>query len=204
MYARDDHLVMVVDDRIGEDLGKEFSAFRESRVAPVEPFLVRRILFESDDLRIGAEKVETEWRSKGRVLPATLAENMSGRISRAEGKGFVAPKDYAGRGIPAGKQVRALATIEILQEKEAAPRTLRFLPAAADGALLVAVEVSGRPDAVLVEKALLDDLRADARRIADASTEMPTVPVKASVAPKPKETAKEPDGKLIRLPTPTP
>jgi len=181
-------------------------------VAPVEPFLVRRILFESDDLRIGAEKVENEWRSKGRVLPSTLAENMSGRISRAEGKGFVAPKDYAARGIPTGKQIRPLASVEILQEKEAAPRTLRFLPAVSEAAPLVAIEVSGRPDAVLVEKTLLDELRDDAARIADASKEMPTVPVKPSVAPSPKASAvpsptrtpKEPEGKLIRMATPTP
>jgi hypothetical protein len=203
IYARDGQLVMVVDDRVAEDLGKEFSAFRESRVAPVEPFLVRRVTFDSDDLRVGVERVEGEWRSKGRVVPSTLVENLAGRISRADGKGFVSPKDYSARGIPAGKQIKPLATVEILQEKEAVPRTLRFLPAAPGGDSLVAVEVSGRPDAILVENTLLDELRADAKRIADATKDVPTGPVKAAPA-KPKEAPKESEGKVVRPAKPTP
>ena len=187
IYAKDDHLVMLVDDRVAEDLDKEFSAYRESRLSPLEPFLVRRITFDSDDVKVGAEKVEREWRSKGRVLPSNLAENLAGRISRAEGKGFVSPKDYVARGIPSGKQVKPLAIVEILQEKDATPRTLRFLPASSNGAPLLAVEVSGRPDAILVEKLFLDELRGDAKRIADSTKEMPAVPVKAKP---PKETPK--------------
>ena len=67
MYAKVGALVVVIDDRVREDLDKELSAYRESRVAPVDTFTLRRVSFSADDLRAGADKVDGAWRSAGQA-----------------------------------------------------------------------------------------------------------------------------------------
>ena len=186
IYARDDALVVVVDDRVQEEIGKELSAFRETRLLPLDAFRVRRLQFESGDLRTGAERTEGEWRSGGRAVSASLAENFLGVLSRAESGGFVSKKDYAARGIAAGPKAPPLASVEILEENDPAPDTVRFWPAAGSAPALVAAEVSGRPDALLVEAAVLEDLRREAGRLRDAARETP----KAAPKPKPPEAPK--------------
>ncbi|HUM02094.1 MAG TPA: DUF4340 domain-containing protein [Thermoanaerobaculia bacterium] len=192
IYAKDDALVVVVDDRIQEEVGKELSAFRETRLLPLDVFRVRRLQFESGDLRAGAERTEGEWRSGGRPVAASLAENLLGELSRAESRGFVAKKDYGARGIAAGPRVTPLATVEVLDENDPSPDTVRFYAAAAGGGpALVAAEVSGRPDALLLESAILEDLRREAGRLRDASKETPTAgPIEKS-KDKPKDVPKE-------------
>jgi hypothetical protein len=182
IYAKDDALVVVVDDRILEEIGKELSAFRETRLLPLDAFRVRRLQFESGDLRTGAERTEGEWRSAGRSVAASLPENFLGVLSRAESRGFVAKKDYAARGIVAGPKAVPLAAVEVLEESDVTPDTVRFFTAAAGGGPpLVAAEVSGRPDALLLEAAILEDLRREAGRLRDGAAE----PSKASAKPAP-------------------
>jgi hypothetical protein len=195
IYAKDGGLVVVVDDRIEEELGKELTAFREARVLPVDVFRVRRVQFDSGDLHGGADRVDGEWRSGGRSVAASLVENLVGRLARAESRGFVVRKDYAARGIPASPKASPLATMEILEEGSPAPRTARFLPAAvAGGPTVLSVEVSGRPDAILVEAALLDDLKREAVRLRDAANESPKGASKGVL----KETPKPPAGAAPR------
>jgi len=185
VYAKDGNLVVVVDDRAQEELGKEFSAMRESRVLPVEVFRVRKVQFEAGDLRAGAEKVEGDWRSGGRVVPASAAEGLVGRLSRAESRGFVARKDFAARGVTAGqKGTKPLATIEVLEEKADAAQVVKLWAAsAAGGPAVVAAEVTGRADALLVDAALLDDLRRDATALRDAAVAAATPPATPPAAP---------------------
>jgi hypothetical protein len=185
IYARDEGLVVVVDDRIQEELGKEFTAFRETRVLPVDVFRLRRVQFDSGDLHAGADRVDGEWRSAGRAITASLVDNLVGRLARAENRGFVTRKDYAARGIAASPKAVPLATMEVLEEESEAPRTARFFAAAAGGGPpAVAAEVSGRQDAILVDAAILDDLKREAGRLRDAAKEAP--------AAGPKEAPKEP------------
>jgi len=191
-YAMDGPLVVVADDRAQEELGKEFSAMRESRVLPVEVFRVRKVLFEAGDLRAGAEKVEGDWRSGGRVVPASAVEELVGRLSRAESRGFVARKDFAARGVTAGqKGAKPIATIEVLEEKAEAAQVAKIWTASeAGGPALVAAEVTGRSDALLVEAAVLDDLRRDATALRDAALAAATPPATTPVAaPAPKALA---------------
>ena len=188
IYAQEDGLAVVVDDRVQEEIGQELSAFRESRLLPLDVFRIRRIQFESGELRVGADHLEGEWRSGGRTVPASIPEGLVGVLSRAESRGFVSKKDYAARGIVSGKKTVPLATVEILMEGEASPRTLTVFPAAGGGGPLVAVEVSERPDAVLVDATFLDDLKREAARLRDAQKETPKSTLKATPGATPTET----------------
>src|SRR5439155_4254758 len=58
IYAKRGDLVLVVDDRIQEDLAKEFTALRETRICPVDSWSVSRVSFEANGVRAGAERVE--------------------------------------------------------------------------------------------------------------------------------------------------
>jgi hypothetical protein len=191
IYAQDDRLAVVVDDRVQEEIGQELTAFRQIHLFPLDVFRVRQVQFESPGIRTGADREEGEWRSGGHAVTASLVENLLGVLSRVESRGFVAKKDYAARGIGAGRKAVPLATVEILGEGDVSPRTVRFFPVASEGSPpLVAVEVSGRPDALLVDATVLDDLKREASRLRDAqmgsSKEAPRVtPTEA-----PKETPK--------------
>ncbi|MGE5346289.1 MAG: DUF4340 domain-containing protein [Acidithiobacillales bacterium] len=193
IYAREDGLVVVVDDRVEEEIGKELSAFRETRPLPLDVFQLRRVQFESGDLRAGAEQVEGEWRSGGQKVASTLVESLAGILTRAESRGFVAKKDYAAHGIVAGPKAAPLATVEVLGEGDASPRALTFRPASGDGGPpAVAVEVSGRPDALLLDATVLDDLKRAAIRLRDAQKEAP----KAVPGATPAETPTTAPGKV--------
>jgi hypothetical protein len=174
IYAKRGDLVVVVDDRIQEDLGKEFTALRETRICPVDSWAVSRVSFESNGVRAGAERMEGEWRSSGHAVPAALPEELVEKIARGEARRFVAKKDYASAGIPVAKKGKApesLAVYEVTPEKATSPTVVTFLPAAPP---MVAVEVTGRSEAMLVDKALLDDLTGLAARLRASGLGMPT------------------------------
>ena len=157
MYAKEGGLVLVIDDRVREDLDKELSAYRESRVAPVDTFTLRRVSFSADDLHAGADKVDGQWRSSGRSVTALHAEGLAAVLGRAEGRGFVPAK--AGKAAPE----KPLATVELAGEAEGTARTATFYAAPAGSAPgLVAVQVTGRPERLLVEKTVLDEIRREA------------------------------------------
>ena len=107
MYARVGALVVVIDDRVREDLDKELSAYRESRVAPVETFTLRRVSFSADDLRAGADKIDGQWRSAGRAVSALHAEGIAAVLGRAEGRGFSRGEAGEGRGRKAARDGRS-------------------------------------------------------------------------------------------------
>jgi hypothetical protein len=177
MYARRGELVLLVDDRIQEDLTKEFTALRETRVCPVDSWSVSRVSFEANGVRAGAERVEGEWRSGGRTVPASAPEELIEKMSRAEARRFVAKKDYASAGIPVAKKGKApepLAVYEVTPEKATKPTVATFYPASNGAAPMVAVEVSGRSEAMLVDRLVLDDLKALAARLKASGQGVPT------------------------------
>ncbi len=91
-YAKDGDLVVVVDDRAQEELGKEFLAMRESRLLPIEAFRVRKVQFEAGDLRAGAEKVDGEWRAGDGRSRRRRSRGCVGRVSRAESRAIRLPE----------------------------------------------------------------------------------------------------------------
>ena len=187
IFARRDNLVVVVDDRIQEDLAKEFSAFRESKVCPVDTWSVSKMVFASDAVRAGAERLDGEWRAGGKTVPSSVAEDLIDKATRAEAMGFIARKDYAANGITAakGKNPTPLATIELYTEKSASPKVITFYSASGGGSeKRLAVEVTGRAEAMFVESALLDQLKVAAERLKKAGSEeiRPTVEKKGSLA----------------------
>jgi hypothetical protein len=198
IYAKREGLVVVVDDRVLENLSKEFSAFRENRLCPVDSWAAVRVTYESGDVRAGAERVGGEWRSGGKTIGAALAEDLVDRISRAEAKGFVGRKDWAAHGIavgtPKGKVAAPLARVEILKEKQKDPAVVSFYAAAPLGTTpVVAAEVTGRADALLVEKSVLDDVRQLAQKLKSAPSETPTpVPPAKRAKDAPKSATKVP------------
>ncbi len=183
MYARAGALVVVIDDRVREDLDKELSAYRESRVAPVDTFMLRRVSFSADDLRAGADKVDGQWRSSGRSVSALHAEGLAAVLGRAEGRGFVPAKP----GKPAAD--KPLATIDLAGEAEGTARTATFFAAPAGAvAGLLSVQVTGRPERLLVEKTVLDEIRREAAALRDEAEGKPK-DAKAKVkAPAPEAT----------------
>jgi hypothetical protein len=163
IYAKVGNLVVVVDDRVREDLDKEVSAWREDRILPVEVPTLRRVSYAGDELRAGAEKVEGSWRSAGHDVVASVAEALGTSVARTDVKAFL-PKR-------AGKAAREkpLATLELLSEGDTTPRIVTFYdpPAGVTGVL---AEATGRPEPMLVERAVLDDIVHEASVLRDAST----------------------------------
>lgn len=171
VFASRDGVVMVVDDRAQESLGKELSAFREEKLLPLDSWLVTRVVFASGALRAGVEKVDGAWRSAGRDVEGRVADDLLDRISRAEVRRFVPAKELASIGLA---EVRRKApvpagTVEILLEKAKEPIRLEFFapPELAPGKL-VAVRVSGRGDTLVVDSGVWDDVRSLASRLKTA------------------------------------
>lgn len=184
MYAKVGSLVVVIDDRVREDLDKELSAYRESRVAPVDTFTLRRVAFASDDLRAGADKVDGQWRSSGRAVTALHAEGLAAVLGRAEGRGFVPVKP----GKPAPE--KALATVDLAGEDDGTARTATFYPAPAGSAPgLVAVEVTSRPERLLVDRSVLDEIRREAAALRDEADGKPKDAKTRTKAPEPSPAA---------------
>ena len=216
LYARRDNLMVVVDDRLQESLAKELTAFRETKVLPADSWTVTRVSFDAGGERVGAEKVENEWRSMGKPVNATVVLDLVDRLARLESKAFVGKKDYAAHGIPVavkGKVPTPLATMEILREKETTPRTAVFYAAepAADTAM-AAVEVTGRMEAMLIDRSALDELKALATKLKSVAAAGPapiapaakastvSQPPKASTVsqpPAPKAKAVSPTAKAV-------
>jgi hypothetical protein len=168
MYAKVGALVVVIDDRVREDLDKELSAYRESRVSPVETFTLRRVAFSADDLRAGADKVDGQWRSSGRPVAALHAEGIAAVLGRAEGRGFVPAKP----GKPAVE--KPLAAVDLAGDAEGTARTAAFFPAPPGSAPgLVAVQVTGRPERLLVDRTVLDEIRREAVALRDEAEGKP-------------------------------
>ncbi len=158
---------------------------RETRICPVDSWAVSRVSFEADGVRAGAERVEGEWRSSGHTVPAAAPEELVEKVARAEAKRFVAKKDYAAAGIPAAKKGKApetLAVYEVTPEKATSPTVVTFLAAAPP---MVAVEVTGRSEAMLVDKTLLDDLKGLAARLRASGLGIPTPALPATRTPAP-------------------
>ena len=191
MYARVGGLVVVIDDRVREDLDKELSAYRESRVVPVDTFTLRRVSFASDDLRAGADKIDGAWRSSGRSVAALHAEGLAAVLARAESRGFVAPQPSKA---PAEKP---LAVVEMAGEAEGSARTVTFFPLPAGGSPgLLPVSVTGRPERLLVEKTVLDEVRREAAALREEAEGRPK-DAKAKVQ-KPEPTPAPSPGRLVR------
>jgi hypothetical protein len=163
LYAKVGNVVAVVGDRVREDLDAEMSAWREGHVLPVDVPTLRRVSFVGDELRAGAEKVEGSWRSAGREIPAEVAEALGSGIARAEVKSFLPRRS----GRPA--KDKPVATLELLSEGETTEKVVSFFDAP-PGAVGVLAEVEARPEPMLVDKAVLDDLRRAAAALRDAAS----------------------------------
>ena len=176
LYAARDGVVMVVDDRAQETLGKELSAFREGRLLPLDTWLVTRVVFESEALRAGAEKLDGAWRSAGREVEGRVPEDLLERLGRAEVRRFVAAKDLASIGLAPVRRRSPLpaGSVEVLLEKAKAPVRIVFFstpPLAAEQ--LVAARVDGRGDTLVVDASVWDDVRSFAVRLKEAGATGP-------------------------------
>jgi len=184
LYASRDGVVLVVDDRAQESLGKELSAFREPKLLPLDSWLATRVVFESPALRAGAEKVEGAWRAAGREIEPAAPSDLLDRLAHADVKRFVAAKDLATIGLAATRKKRPApaGTLEILLEKAKEPlRVAFFTPAPLAGEGAVAAQVSGRGDTLVVDAAVWEDVRAFAGRLKTAAAAAgPTIPAAAA------------------------
>ncbi|MEO8585530.1 MAG: DUF4340 domain-containing protein [Acidobacteriota bacterium] len=179
IYAKVGNVVAVVDDRVRESLDTEISAWREGKVLPVDLPGLRRVSFAADELRAGAEKVDGAWRSAGRDIPASVAEALATGVARAEVRAFL-PR----RGGKAAKE-KPVATLELLTEGEAPARVVTFYEAPAGSTGFLA-EATGRPEPMLVDKTVLDDLKQQASALRDVMNGKPKESFKAKAAQNPK------------------
>ncbi len=188
LYASRDGVVMVVDDRAQESLGKELSAFRESRLAPLDTWLVTRVVVESGALRAGAEKLDGAWLSAGREVERRLAEDLVERLARAEVRRFVTAKDLPTIGLATVRRKKPVpaGSVEVLVEKSKEPlRAVFFAPAALAAEGAVAAQVTGRGDTLVVDAAVWDDLLDLAGRLKAAAVGPPAPPNPAPTVPAP-------------------
>ena len=175
LYASRDGVVMVIDDRAQESLGKELTAFREARLLPLDTWLVTRVVFESGALRAGAEKVEGTWRSAGRDDRSGESPTTSSTgSSRAEVRRFV-PREGS-RGRSGSRPIRKkkpvpVGSVEVLLEKAKEPIRIDFYaPPQLAAEKSVAAQVTGRSDTLVVDASVWDDVRAFASRLKTAAT----------------------------------
>ena len=171
LFASRDGVVMVVDDRAQESLGKELSAFREGKLLPLDTWLVTRVVFESGTLRAGAEKLDGAWRSAGREIEGRVADDLLDRLSRTEVRRFVTVKDLATIGLATTRRKKPVpvGTVEVLLEKAKEPmRAAFFVSRELEGEKLVAVQVSGRGDTLVVDAGVWDDILSLAGRLKSA------------------------------------
>ena len=185
IYAKVGNLVGVVDDRVRESLDTEMSAWREGKVLPLDLPALRRVSFAADELRAGAERVDGTWRSAGRDIPANIAEALGSGIARAEVKAFLPRR--AGK---AAKE-KPVATLELLTEGEAPMRVVSFFEAPS-GVTGFLAEATGRPEPMLVEKTVLEDLKRNATALRDAATAKPKEPSAVKATEKSKPTSEAP------------
>ncbi len=187
VFASRDGVVMIVDDRAQESLGKELSAFREGKLLPLDPWLVTRVVFESGALRAGVEKVDGAWRSAGRDIEGRIADDLLDRLSRAEVRRFVPAKELASIGLATVRRKKPVpaGTVEILLEKAKEPIRLEFFaPPELAPEKLVAVQVSARGDTIVVDSQVWDDVRSLASRLKTApAAQAPGTPVPGAVPP---------------------
>jgi hypothetical protein len=168
LYARRGKSVVVVDDRIQEDLAKEFTAYREKRLFPVDAWSASRVSVEAGALRIGAERTEGDWLSAGKPVPAAAVDDLLDRIGRTEGTEFVARKDFPAYGLGGpGRKLPTPAIVAEVTPRGETPRTMKFYEAVAAGSRAAGfvVDVSGRADALFVERAAGDEIRALAAKV---------------------------------------
>lgn len=185
LYALRGKTPVVVDDRVQEGIAKELSAFRETKVCPLDTWSATRLSVDLGGTVGGAEKVEGEWRSGGRTVPATAVEDLLERLSRIEARLFFPMKELPAHGVEVKKRKlpSPTATIEVQLEREPSPRLLRFYTAnPLDGAPALAVEASGRSDAMLVPRAAVDDLRPLLEALRAAAAGSPKTPGPAASA----------------------
>jgi hypothetical protein len=125
--------------------------------------------------------VDGAWRSAGRDVAAGVAEALGSIVARAEVKSF-----YPRR---AGKAVKEkpVATLELLTEGEVPARVVSFFEAPSGVAGFLA-EATDRPEPMLVEKLVLEDLRREASALRDASTGKPKDASKARAPEKQRPT----------------
>lgn len=180
LYASRDGVVMLVDDRAQESLGKELSAFREGRLLPVDVWLVTRVVVEAGPLRAGAEKVEGAWRSAGREVDRKLAEDLVDRLSRTEVRRFVPSKDLGTIGLAPSRRTKPVpvGSVEVLLEKAKEPLRVEFFtPAELSSEGSLAVRVTGRGDTIVVDASVWTEVLAAAERVnAAAAAAEPTAP----------------------------
>ncbi len=171
LFASRDGVVMVVDDRAQESLGKELSAFREGKLLPLDTWLVTRVVFESGALRAGAEKLDGAWRSAGREIEGRVVDDLLDRLSRTEVRRFVGVKDRATIGMETTRRKKPVpvGTVEVLLEKAKEPMRAGFyVSRELEGEKLVAVQVSGRGDTLVVDASVWDDILSLASRLRSA------------------------------------
>ena len=191
LFASRDGVVLLVDDRAQESLGKELSAFRESKLLPLDPWLVTRVAVEASGLRAGAEKVEGAWSSAGREIAAKLAEDVIERVSSAEIRRFVSARDLATVGLAPKRRVRPVpeGAVELLVERAKAPLRVEFFSSAELAReQAVAARVTGRGDTLVVDASIYRDVVAAGKKLKEASSETPPA---APAGPKPAPAAGE-------------
>ena len=171
MYARRGKAVVVIDDRVQDDLAKEFTAFRERKICPVDVWATERVALEAGGERFGAERVEGEWRSAGKTVPAAAVEDLLDRIGRIDAAAFVVRKEFPSLGLPAlGKKLPPPSVSVEVSAKGEGPRSLRFYDAPGASTPSLVVEVSGRAEAMKVDRSAVDELKALAAKIKPAES----------------------------------
>lgn len=190
LYARRGKTVVVVDDRIQENLSKELTAYREKRVCPVDVWSTARFSVDAGSLKVGAEKVEGAWLSAGKQAASAAVEDLLGRIGRIESTAFVTRKDFPTLGLPGpGRKLPPPAVLLEVTPRGEAARTVRLYEVPDPGGKgHYLADVSDRADGMVVERAAVDEIRSLAAKVVPETK--PSPPAKGSTKPPVKQQTK--------------
>ena len=168
-YARSGDQTFAIDATLTDELSKEADAYRETKVARFETPDVRELDWKTGEASRSIRKDGTEWKEGAKTIPAPAVEDVLTAIASLDAKDFLAEA----------------ATRRLESQPETASWKIALVSGGTISAAArpespgrVAVEVSGRPSALLVPSADLEKVLAAEKKVPAASATPPPAPKK--------------------------
>ncbi len=169
VYARCGDQAFAIEATLTDELSKEADAYRETKVARFETPAVRQLDFKTGETSRSVRKDGAEWKEGGKTIPAQAVEDVLTAIAALDAKDFLA--EAATRGL-ASQPETASWKIGLTTGETISAAVRPETPGR------VAVEVSGRPAALLVPSADIEKVVAAEKKVPAAAAPPPPAPKK--------------------------
>jgi hypothetical protein len=168
VYARGNGQTFALDSSITDELSKEADAYREKKPVRFGNADVKAFSATLDGRTLDLKKEGSEWKESGKAVPTASAEDALTAVSSLVSKDFLSAQDYAR---VENKPDTASLKIEL---KAGEPWTMSAKPI---DPKRLALKVSSRPEALIVDSTDFDRVTSALRKIAPQAPQ-PKVPEK--------------------------